>query len=768
MANPRQSKLCIAALTVGLSACRDSPDFARERPSASNVRVAPAARYVGSSICFDCHAEAARAWAGSDHDWAMALVGSRTLLGRFDGTSLELHGETFRFEQEDERSFVHVSSPEGSRRFEVTHTFGVRPLQQVLLATERGRLQALSLAWDARPQTEGGQRWYPLQPNDDARPGAPLHWAGPAYTWNSRCAACHSTAVDRGYRVDTDSYATRDHGIDVGCEACHGPGSEHVRWAEAGAEGDDLALAIDLTRASDRRWVLADGAAIARLESAPSSVEAELCAGCHARRSELGPIDPAEGFHDLYQLSLLERGLYFDDGQMRDEVFVYGSFLQSKMHAAGVTCSDCHEPHSLELRGRERGPNATCTSCHRATVFDTPSHHFHAPDSEAARCVACHMPARVYMGIDARRDHRFAVPQPLLSAKLGSPDPCMECHAERDPGWAAAVIDEHFGPRPPRWDFATALWLAREEQLGGAAALADVVLRSEGPAIIRATALVELAAHPGPAAVLHEAISVAASSEHAILRRAAASAARTLGRGPHDQLILSLLHDPARSVRIEAATNFLGIDSQAWPARDREALANAIDEYRASLLYNADWAEALVDLAQLDATAGNLDAAQTWLERASRIDPSFTAAYVNHADLLRVRGDDEGALAVLRAGLSRAAEPAVLHHALGLALVRVGDRRAALVELGRAHELAPEDPQLAYVHALALFGAGQTDVALASLVAVHERRPANLEILAALTSHSRELGHWADAERYAAKLRALLAADTEHGSSPSR
>lgn len=751
----------VLALALGLVACGPQPEerSAAQVSPAPKVDPAPAthaappdASYVGVRACAECHADEARRWAGSHHDLALQEPAPSTVLGDFDGPTVEAAGESLRFIREGEDYLVEVTRPgEEALRYPVRYTFGVEPLQQLLLDVGDGRLQALTTAWDARPADAGGQRWFSLR--DDAPPGDALHWAGPGYNWNSRCADCHSTAVVRGYDPTTDRFDTQHAALDVGCEACHGPGSAHVEWAQ-GSPPDPAdkgrGLVRALTKADERRWVLTDGNPIARLSTIPDHSEPDSCAPCHARRSELGP-GRGQSFDDRYRLELLEDPLYFHDGQIRDEVFVYGSFIQSKMYAAGVVCSDCHDPHTLKLRSVSM--SETCAGCHRPEVFAAPTHHFHPTDSPAARCESCHMPERVYMGVDGRRDHRFAVPQPQLSARVGAPDPCLACHEDQDPAWAQAAIETNFGPRAPRWEFATALWMARAGQPEAIEALVSIVSESHGPAIVRATALTELASFPSPK--LAETIADAANSEEPLVRRAAATAASSLPPPARLASILALLSDPIRSVRIEAVTAFLGADTRGWPRPARAALDAALEDYRAAKTYNADRVEALVDLAALDMIEGKPELAQARLEQAIERDPAFTPAHLNLADLHRAHERDAEAEVVLRAAIAPAAEPALVHHALGLALIRMQRSEEALSELRSAYELGPGRARLGYVYAIALFDSGQREQAMDVLEAVHLRHRADALVLSALIDFSRKLGRYDDATRHAATLSAL-------------
>src|SRR5262249_38939425 len=170
------------------------------------------------------------------------------------------------------------------------------------------------------------------------------------------------------------------------------------------------------------------------------------------------------------------------------EVYEYGSFIQSRMFRAGVTCSDCHEPHGLRLRA---DGNAVCAQCHLPAKFDTAAHHHHAPATEAARCVSCHMPSRTYMLVDPRRDHSFRVPRPDLSAAIGTPNACSGCHRNQPPRWAADWIGRWYGPSSPsrRAHFAPALDAGRRGLLTASKDLAALVSDPAQPAIARATAL---------------------------------------------------------------------------------------------------------------------------------------------------------------------------------------------------------------------------------------------------------------------------------------
>jgi predicted CXXCH cytochrome family protein len=737
---------------AGLACEREAPPPAPSAPAA----VVP--RFVGGARCASCHAAETEAWRGSDHDRAMEVASAESLLGDFANARFELHGAVTTFSERDGRRFVNTQGPDGAAAdFEVAYTFGVDPLQQLLLPLPRGRLQALSVAWDARPRAAGGQRWYSLYPDERVPPGDVLHWTQLSQSWNGGCADCHSTNLRRGYDLAQDAYDTTWSDLDVGCEACHGPGARHVAWAEherssSASANDDRGLSVPLAD-EPARWVLAEGAAIAKREpSLRAHTELEVCAPCHARRTLLRESDPGSApFLDTHRPALLEEGLYEADGQIRGEVYEYGSFVQSRMYAAGVTCSDCHEPHSLALRAEG---NALCGQCHRPAVFDTPEHHHHPAGSAGADCVACHMPTRTYMGVDLRHDHSLRVPRPDLSVALGTPNACSDCHSQRTPRWAADATRRWFPKgRSGTPHFATALHAGRDALPGAEPALIALAGDAAQPGIARATAFTLLVAPDLPATAA--AIRRGLADPDGLVRLGALGAARGLEPATRLAALKPLLEDPLLAVRSEAARALAELPPALWSPPERSRLAERLTEYRAVQRVNADRPEAHVNLAGLDALQGDFDAARSSYQRALRIAKWFVPAYVNLADLERSAGREDAAEAALRQALSVAPELAEPHFALGLLLIRTGRRAEAFAELSQAAALAPDNARITQALALTLEDRGERERAQATLETALARRPGDRELLAAAAFLAREHGDRAAAQRH---LRALVAA----------
>jgi tetratricopeptide (TPR) repeat protein len=715
-----------------------------------SMPLATSASFVGNDACIGCHADAYAAWKDSQHASAMQHATVETVLGDFDQATFRYNGVESAFSQRDGKFFVRTDGTDGQlAEFRIDYTFGVEPLQQYLITFPDGRLQALSIAWDSRNKEQGGQRWFHLYPDEKIDYRDELHWTQRSQNWNFMCADCHSTEVRKQYDADADTFNTAWTDISVGCEACHGPASAHVGWAKTKSDDLHKGLAVALDERAGARWVI-DTATAKPVRSRPRAqdTEIEVCAQCHARRSQI-----AEGyragmpFMDFYRPVLLSPGRYHVDGQQLDEVYTWGSFLQSRMYHAGVTCSDCHEPHGQQLRATG---NAVCGTCHLAAKYDDKSHHHHSRESAGAQCVECHMPATTYMVVDPRRDHSLRIPQPDLTVKLGTPNACNGCHRDTDAKWAAQTIEDWYGHQPQGFQqYATAFSYAERGAPEAGPSLTQIAGDHTQPAIARASALEALTDFPA-----HGSIDTARkglTDTNALVRRASIIALASLPAAQRLTLLAPLLDDPVRTVRMEA-TNALADATGGAPAAQRAAFNRGAVEYESAQRFNSDRPEARASLGSFYARRGRHDQALSELQSALALDPGFVPAYVNMADLQRAQGRDAEAERTLRAGLRYAPDAPALHHALGLTLVRLDRNAEALTELQRAAKLAPSDSRLAYVYAVGLNSQGRTKAALAEIDRALKYRPDDRDLLVAAAMFRRDSGDAAGARRYAERL----------------
>ena len=477
-----------------------------------------------------------------------------------------------------------------------------------------------------------------------------------------------------------------------------------------------------------------------------------MCARCHARRSPIShQYVHAEPLLDHYLPRLLDEGLYHADGQINDEVYVYGSFLQSKMYHAGVTCSDCHEPHSLQLRAPG---NAVCLQCHSAEKFDSASHHFHKHGSEGSLCAECHMPPRTYMVVDPRHDHSFRIPRPDLSVTVGTPNACNNCHADQPADWAANQVRDWYNTPPQGYQrYAETLAAARSSEPGTGRQLAALAEDTSSPMIARATALASLGFYLTPATL--DQVVQGLTADDPMLRLAALQALEAAPLQVRVKLAFPALSEPVRTVRIEAARLLAPIRPGDLTAAQRAQLEQGMREYIDAQMAMAERPEAQVNLGNLYAARGEVSQAVVAYRTATELNPAFTPAYVNHADLLRSTGEEADAEALLRKALKNAPTSGDIYHALGLSLVRQKRDSEALEALEQAASLSPDNPRYIYVYAVALNSNGDMGKAILVLQGAYNRFPFNTDILTALVAFHRDAGNPSAARMYSNKLRGL-------------
>ncbi|NEX22719.1 tetratricopeptide repeat protein [Thiorhodococcus mannitoliphagus] len=721
---------------------------------------APQPTYVGSQVCGECHQVELERWRGSYHDLAMTEATEETVLGDFDGVEFTAHGVTSRFFRKDGDFMVRTDGPDGELHdYPVPYTFGWWPLQQYLIPLPGGRLQSLGIAWDSRAKDAGGQRWFHLYPDEPLDHRHDLHWTSRDQNWNYQCAECHSTHLKKGYDLATDSFSTTWSEIDVACEACHGPASGHLEQARLAAAGGVAhwdkrkGLVVDLADRDGGHWIIdAETQLPRRSVSRKTHTQINICARCHSRRGQISEhYVYGRPLGDTHRLALLDEGLYYPDGQIQGEVYVHGSFIQSRMFAQGVTCTDCHDPHSLKLKAER---DQVCAQCHLSARYATQAHHHHDEGSAGASCTACHMPQRAYMVIDERADHSLRIPRPDLTIATDSPNACNGCHADKSAEWALEAYEGWYGKTAPdRPHYGQALHAGRVGATEASHRLIALAGDEAQPAIARATALDLLHQYPDPTHMLT--FRRLLQDRDPLVRAAAVRYLDTANPPTLMELGFPLLADPILAVRTEAARTLAPLAAMPLPDGEKVRLDAALEAYRASQLVNAERAESHLNIGLVEAAANRPEAAEKAYRTAIRLDPKFGPAYVNLADLFRTLGRDQDGETLLQQGLAVIPQDASLYYALGLLQIRAKALPQAVGSLTRAAALDPDNPRYSYVQALALQGAGDLPKALAILDQALERHPTDRDILFALVTFNQQSGNLEAARDYAARLKAL-------------
>lgn len=715
-------------------------EIQRQPPAVVQQKVA----FVGSEACGKCHKKEFVEWQGSHHAKAMAVATDETVLGDFADAVFEKNGITSRFYKKDGKFFVNTRGAKGERGdFEITHTFGWFPLQQYLILFPGGKMQCLPIAWDVQQK-----KWFHLYPDLELDPEEWIYWTNQGQNWNSMCADCHSTKLQKNYDPVADTYASQWAEISVGCEACHGAGSKHVAWGHLPQPAR-----------------LGDNGLLVQTDGTDNRQQVENCAPCHSRRSMLGDyVHEQQDLLDTISPRLLTEGLYHADGQILDEVYVYGSFVQSKMYANNVRCSDCHNVHTMKLH---REKNALCLQCHQAALYDTKEHHFHKKEGEqgepvraadgkilfavgtGSECVGCHMPGKYYMVNDYRPDHSIRIPRPDLSVVLGTPNGCSRCHVDKSDEWSAKYTEKWYGSEK-KYHFGATFHAARKGEPQARDELIRLVADNLSPEIVRATALSLLGRYQGEE--ITNTFKQALASASSLIRRAAVASLPRISPEELVHMVGPILDDPSKGVRIEAARTLTAIPAEKISHRWQEPLKTALEEYRQTALYSADFAASRLNLGVLSIYQGKMNEAEASFKKAVSIDRDFYTARNNLAILYSRQGKYDLAEEQLRKALAIDDNLVDIHYALGLLLSEQKNYTDAVAHLQKAVTGMPGNARAQYnLGQLLAFLRRDTEAeaALKNAIAAEQH---NMNYLTAMTQFYLQRRRLAEAKVYAEKM----------------
>jgi predicted CXXCH cytochrome family protein len=715
---------------VSLEGCRAPED----KKETFTMETSSAVTFVGSASCQSCHAKEFADWKLSDHYLAMLPAHDTTVLGDFNNVTFRADGVTSKFFKRDGKFFINTQGDDGRNHdYEVLYTFGHYPLQQYLVAFPGGRMQATRLSWDSRDK-----KWFNQYAGQTIHHRDWLHWTGNAQNWNTMCASCHSTDLQKNYDFASDTYNTTWNEINVTCESCHGPGSEHVDF---------------MNSPEYKRGLKSVNFGFLYGKETDPQLQLNTCAPCHARKSDIAQemIRSSEIMDDLIP-QVISNDFYYADGQIREEDYEYSSFTQSKMFHNNVRCSNCHNPHSGKLMVIG---NDLCMSCHEPK-YNTKEHHFHPIETEGAQCISCHMPVKTYMGNDHRRDHSFRIPRPDQSVVFGTPNTCTSCHTDKSNTWAANAVKNWYGPERA-YHFSDDLLPGSELTDKSEKHLIKLLADTLQPEIARATAVYYLSAIQTKRTA--DALLKALSDAKPLVRY---HAVRALASFPPDVWIQQAypnLSDKVRAVRIATADLYHQLTPEALPAEARTAYAAADAENRRYLAYQTDFAvgnvmladfamkdndqvnaikyylrglqkDSLMNYARLNLSAAynsvgkNPEALQT-LNEAAAIDPQNERIFYNLALLQYEMKNVPAAIENFEKAVKLGSVNSGVYYNYGLMLQQQGKIKEAESVLKKGYALTPRAANINYALAYLYINQNKMEQARLHARALREVDPNN-------------------------------------------
>jgi predicted CXXCH cytochrome family protein len=622
--------------------------------------------YVGDKNCVECHQEEVDLWKGSHHDLAMQEVNEKTILGNFNNVETTIDGVSYFFFKKDSDFYVRSKEIDGSENeYKISYAFGVTPLQQYLVDFDKGRKQVLRVTWDVIEN-----KWFHQYKGDIIEPQDWLHWTNGAQNWNTMCAECHSTNLKKSYSIEEDSFNTTYSIINVSCESCHGPAEKHLAWAKENPEGNNTFM----------------------LTGRDQKSQLDLCVACHARRVKLTEnYTPGLKFEDQYMVQNITTNFYHGDGQIDEEDYVYGSFMQSKMFAEGVKCNDCHNAHSLKLKFEG---NKLCLQCHVPNKYESEGHYFHKKNTEASLCINCHMTGKDYMGNDFRRDHSFRNPRPDQSDKYGTPNACTGCHDEKTNKWAAQIISDKFGDERAS-HFSDHLLLSSKNNLtqNERNQLDQFINDTNYPEIARSTVIENLNfSTPDQFKVLLTSLK----DSSAIVRYNSLMKFRDFPPQQRLPIALEAMKDSIKLVRIAAAQLVIGLDENTLSGINKSIYINTRGELESMLFSNADFSIGRMQLGDYYLQNNDINNAIKHYEIALIKDSLLLPVFSNLATAYSMNNDATKASITLDKWILLDPTNGRPHYLKGLLNFEINKPNEAVSELNKAIQLDPQDTRSMY------------------------------------------------------------------------
>lgn len=579
---------------------------------------------------------------------------------------------------------------------------GLDPLIQYVVEGKNGAYQVLSAAYDPKKD-----EFFDVFNNEPRAPGDWGHWLSGGMNWNSNCAYCHTTDFRKNFKVGDNSYHSGFSAHGVSCLQCHDALPKDCKHSE-----------------------------LSELAERPSPAERMYaCAVCHSRREQLKDekFKAGSDFYDYFRPILpVQDGIYYPDGKVRDENFMFSSFMMCRQYQAGLTCLDCHDRHALKTV-RPVDKNELCLNCHapaarnfkNAPTIIPEAHSFHK-GNDGNLCVNCHMPKTIYMARDSRYDHGFTSPDPVLTREAGVPNACSQCHEKIDAGkpgrnldWLIENFEKWYGSERFLRKRARSMAVARAHAGDVSGALKAELLKAlerEDNDAWKSALLSLLTPWSGDAAVSETAVRYLADKSPLVR-----SSAVGLLNGQTDSEKLSelALNDPSALVRIDSAFSL----GKAIPKNSA-----AYSELKEYLNFNSDRPFGALKHADFELRAGNPKNAKKLAESALEMERNNPAIDREVGIILFRGGFAEDSLKILKNAAQKYPENADVSYALALLHAELGDAGSALAELERTVRIDPGFVRAWYNLSIAQLQSGKLDGALKSIDTAIRLSPDSAEL----------------------------------------
>ena len=759
----------LLAVAVGNAAASETT--LRDRPSGP----VESEEFSGSANCRQCHERFYELWAPSHHGLAMQPYTAEFAGANLTDQAAEIKIGRFRYRAEidADKGWVRETGAEGEKTYPIVHVLGGKNVYYFLTPREKGRLQTLPVSYDVNKKqwfdtAASGVRHFPGADNDQ-----PVHWTDPFYTFNTSCHGCHVSQLSTNYDLKTDTYRTTWAEPGINCETCHGPADQHIKlYRQAAVTGNkpgDLGL----------------------ISTKSFSVEQtnSMCNTCHAKLSSVSAsFTPGDDYFDHFDLIALEHHDFYPDGRDLGENYTMTTWRMSPCVNSGkLDCMHCHTSSGRYRFEDLARANDACKPCHKERLENAEAHTHHPAESEAGKCIACHMPMTKFAHMN-RSDHSMRPPAPAATLAFESPNACNLCHTDEDAAWADNHVRRWYGGGHQK-KMVDQGRLIDEARRGNWANL-DRILKyigSKDRDEIFAVSLIRLLRSCNSPNKWPGIIKALKEDSSPLVR---AAAAEILDGYPTPEALEALLGatgDRYRLVRVRAAASLAGIPSEGLRDEYQKNLQKATAEYLEGLQSRADDYSNHYNLGNFYLACRQTNQAIRSFETAIKLRPDYMASHVNAAFAYNAAGRNDKAEASFRKALELDPNSVAVHLNLGMLLgeqSRLGEaedafRRALKVDpnsavaaynlgvilapkhppeavkwCGRAYQLRPDEPKYGYTYAYYLYQNGDADKAVNVLEGMVKRQIPYSDayaMLGAIYQRRRELNKAIEVYRAATK-----------------
>ncbi|HMK34009.1 MAG TPA: tetratricopeptide repeat protein [Desulfomonilaceae bacterium] len=681
--------------------------------------------YTGSVSCRKCHEKFYQLWAPSHHGLAMQPYSAEFAQKELTAPMGETVIGDLRYQADisGETGWVIERSDEGEKKYRIEHAMGGKNVYYFLTTLDRGRLQALPVAYDVRTKkwfdmAESGVRHFP------GHTDVPVNWKEWPYTFNTACYGCHVSQVSTNYDPKTDSYHTVWKEPGINCETCHGPADGHIRVCEAAPKGT-VPKDLKITRGG---------------RDFTSEQNNATCSSCHAKAVVLtSTFKPGDKFFDHFDLVTLESPDYYPDGRDIGENYTYTSWVMSPCVKSGkLHCLHCHTSSGrYKFKGDDKA-NQACMPCHQDKVDHSSEHTHHKADSLGNKCISCHMPMTEFARM-RRTDHSMLPPTPAGTMAFQSPNACNLCHKDKTPQWS----DEWVRKWRQR-DYQAAV-LHRAGLIAAARArdwsrLPDMLayLENKDRDEVFTASLIRLL-RPCEDETKWPAVLNAMKDPSPLIRAAVAESLAQNRSHESASALETAATDGSLLVRIRSAAALSGFPKTSLGDRNLAAVEKATAEYVGSLSARPDHWASHYNLGNLFLNQGKLQPAAAEFQTASRLDPQEVSPLVNLSIVQARMGEFGNADESLKRALLIAPKNAPAHFNMGLLKAEQNDLAAAEKHLRLALAADPRLGEAAY-NLSVILAKDRPDEAIAWSRKAVDLRPRELKYSYTLAFHQQLKG----------------------------